>query len=70
MKYAVDRIEENIAVLENIDTKEITKIDLAYLPIVKERDILKFENNLYIKDDDERERRNKLIREKLERLKK
>lgn len=70
MKYAVDRIEENIAILENIDTKEIVKIELSYLPVIKEQDILKFENNLYIKDDEEREKRNKLIREKLEKIKK
>ena len=36
MKFAVDRIEGSIAILENIETGEKTPVDLLILPIVKE----------------------------------
>lgn len=69
MKFAVDRIEGEYAILENIETGEKREELLTFLPIVKEKDILIFEDNLYKKDDAERQRRMKEIREKLERLK-
>lgn len=69
MKFAVDRIEGEYAILENIETGEKREELLTFLPIVKERDILVFEDNLYKKDDIERQRRMEEIREKLERLK-
>ena len=34
MKYAVDRIEDNIVVLENIETKEKKKVKKDLLPNV------------------------------------
>ncbi len=69
MKFAVDRIEGKYAILENIETGEKREELLTFLPIVKEKDILIFEDNLYKKDDAERQRRMEEIREKLERLK-
>ena len=69
MKFAVDRIEGEYAILENIETGEKREELLTFLPIVKEIDILIFEDNLYKKDDAERQRRMEEIREKLERLK-
>ena len=69
MKFAVDRIEGSFAILENIETGEKTPVDLLILPIIKEKDILVLEDNLYRKDDKEREERIKKIREKLDRLK-
>lgn len=69
MKFAVDRIEDDIAVLENIETGEKREVDVCNLPIIKERDILVFEDNLYKKDDKEREARMLKIREKLDKLK-
>ncbi len=69
MKFAVDRIEGEYAILENIETGEKREELLTFLPIVKEKDILIFEDNLYKKDDAERQRRMEEIREKLERLK-
>ena len=69
MKFAVDRIEGDYAILENIETGEKREELLTFLPIVKEKDILIFEDNLYKKDDAERQRRMEEIREKLERLK-
>lgn len=69
MKFAVDRIEGSIAILENIETGEKNSVDLLLLPVVKEKDILVFEDNLYRKDDKARDERMQKIREKLERLK-
>lgn len=69
MKFAVDRIEGEYAILENIETGEKREELLTFLPIVKEKDILIFEDNLYKKDNAERQRRMEEIREKLERLK-
>ena len=69
MKFAVDRIEGEYAILENIETGEKREELLTFLPIVKEKDILIFEDNLHKKDDAERQRRMEEIREKLERLK-
>ncbi len=68
-KYAVDRIENGFAVLENIKTREIKLVELLLLPVVKEKDILVYKDNLYMKDDKERRKRLKLISEKLKRLK-
>jgi hypothetical protein len=70
MKYAVDRIENNIAILENIEDKNIIEISLDLLPNgVKEKDILKLENENYVLDNDEKEERLRRIKEKMERLK-
>ena len=71
MKFAVDKIEDNVVVLENIDTKEIIAIlkkDLDFE--VKESDILVFIDNKYFKDDKEKENRLKIIQEKFNKVKK
>ncbi len=69
VQYAVDRIEENKAILENIETKEKKEISLNLLPKVKEKDILSFEDGIYKVDDNTRKDRERLMREKLEKLK-
>lgn len=69
MKYVVDRIEENFAVLENLETREKLEVELLALPIVKEGTVLVYEDNLYRIDDKAREERVNLIREKLNKLK-
>jgi len=47
-ELAVDRIEGNIAVCENIKTKEIHHINLSELPKdIKEGSILKWKNDKY-----------------------
>ena len=69
MKFAVDRIENGIVILENIENNEKREVDILSLPVVFEKDILVFEDGMYRKDDKEREDRRNLIREKLERLK-
>ena len=67
-KYAVDRIEEGFAVLENIKTREIKLVELLLLPVVKEKDILVYKDDLYMIDDEERRKRLKIIEEKLAKL--
>ena len=41
MKYAIDQIIDNIAILENIETKEKLEVDTKLLPKnVKEKNVL------------------------------
>ena len=48
MKYSIDRIENDIAVSENIDTNEIIEIEKSLLPEnIKESNIVIYENNKY-----------------------
>ena len=68
-KYAVDRIEENFAVLENLNTREIKLVELLLLPVVKEKDVIIYKDGFYQVDDKERRKRLKLIEEKLKKLK-
>lgn len=69
MIYIIDRIENNIAVLENKDTKEIINIPLNKLPSnLKEGNVLKYENNTYTKDTEEENNRKKTILEKFNKL--
>ena len=70
MKYSVDRIIDNIVVLENLDTKELLEIDIEKLPKnIKDGTILKLENNQYLLDEITQKTREETIREKTERLK-
>ena len=69
MKYAIDQIIDNIAILENIKTKEKLEVDTKLLPKnVKEKNILVEKNGKYFKDKKEEEARLKRIEEKLKRL--
>ena len=69
MKYALDRIEENIAILENIETGERRKISIQHLPPnIHEGTILKEKNNTYTIDIQEEEKRRKLIEDKFKKL--
>ena len=70
MKYSIDRIIEKIAILENLETKEIIEVNLEDLPQdIKDGTILKLENNKYIFDQETQKTREETIREKMERLK-
>lgn len=70
MNYAVDRINENIATIENIINKEKKEVPLELLPKnVKEGSIITLENDTYILNSNEEEARRKIIEEKLNRLK-
>ena len=69
MKYALDRIEENIAILENIKTGEKINVSIFKLPSnIHEGTILKQENNTYIIDTKEEEERRRKIQEKFKKL--
>lgn len=69
MKWAVDEIIDNIAVLENIETLEKLEVDISLLPyFVHEGSILISQDNKYILDETEEERRRRLIEEKFKRL--
>lgn len=69
MKYAVDKIENNIALLEDINTKEKKEINISFLPNnVKEGNVLIEEENFRLDKNSEANRR-KLIQDKLNKLK-
>lgn len=71
MKYAIDRIEENIVILEDINTKEKIEVEKEVLPLnIKDGTILIYENNEYKLDLNEEELRRKRIQERFNRLRK
>lgn len=71
MKYAIDRIENSIAILEYLDTKEKKEVNIKDLPSsIKEGTILSYENNTYIINQDEELIRRKRILDKFNKLKK
>ena len=71
MKYSIDRIEENIAVLENIETKEIIEVAISLLPDnIKETNIVIYENNEYELDENTEETRKKDLLSRFNKLKK
>lgn len=70
MRYAVDSIVDEIAVLENIETKEKKHVNLNILPEeIQEGNILILEETYRIDKQYEKTRR-KTLEEKLEELKK
>lgn len=68
-KYIVDRIEGDIAVLEDLSTKKIKNVSIEKLPKVKEGDALKYENKEYTLDNETKSKREEDIKAKFERLK-
>ena len=69
MKYAIDKIENNVALLENIKDGSKKEVDIKMLPLnVKETDILSYNCKVYLVDNNEKEKRIKIIREKMEKL--
>ena len=71
MKYAVDKVEDDIVLLENIingEKKEIKKECFSF-PL-NETDIVLFENGIYKKDNKEKNERIKMIKAKMEALRK
>lgn len=70
MKYSVDEIIDDIIKLENLETREIIYINKSDVNFdIYENDILVLENNKYIKDDELKNKRVNMLKEKLERLK-
>ncbi len=71
MKFAVDKVEDDIVLLENILNGEkiiVKKEDFSF-PI-KETDIVIKKDDAYLKDDKEKEDRIKMIKAKMEALRK
>lgn len=71
MKYAVDKVEDDIVLLENIINGEkiMVKKENFSFP-VKETDIVIKKDGAYLKDDKEKEDRIKMIKAKMEALRK
>lgn len=66
MKFAVDRIEEDIVVLENIENNKVINVKRRCLPKkIKELDIVIYDGKDYVLDDSERLNRIKRIKEKM-----
>ena len=71
MKFSVDRIEEYMVVVQNLTTKEMIELPKNILPNnITDGSVIKFENNQYIIDVESQNEREKIIKEKMERLKK
>lgn len=71
MKYSIDKIENNIALLENIGNNELTEISIDLLPKeIEEGTILIKQDDKYIIDDKEKEKRKNDIINRFQRLKK
>lgn len=69
--FTIDRIEDNIVVLEKIKTKEKREIHRELLPSsIHEGAIVKFYNNNYILDNNEEEKRRREILERFQNLRK
>lgn len=71
MKYAVDKVEDDIVLLENIINGEKIMVKKEYFSFsVKETDIVIKKDGAYLKDDKEKEDRIKVIKAKMEALRK
>ena len=69
-KYSVDRIEEDIIVLENIDNKEIIEINKSELDFeVVDGNILRLVDGKFVLDKEIEVKRKESLRERLNRLK-
>ncbi len=66
--YSVDRIEGKIAVLISDGDKNRINVDISLLPNISESDILFFDGEKYLKDDNEKSVRIKRIESKLSKL--
>lgn len=71
MKYSVDRIENNVAILENIETKDIIEVETTLLPLnIKETNIVIYENGEYKLDIETEASRKKDLSSRFNNLKK
>ena len=71
MKYVVDRIENNIIILENLKDKSILEIPKDKINfLVKDGDVLYYDNNKFRLDLETKKKRIELIKEKFNKIKK
>ena len=69
MYFIVDRIEEDIVVCENLETREIENIEKYKLPEnIKQGVVIKLENGNYIVDIEKTDERRQIIHEKIKNL--
>lgn len=69
MEWIVDRIEENIAVLEQKITKEKKEVDITTLPFsLHEGSILTFKDEKYFLEEEKEFKRRKEIEERFKKL--
>ena len=69
MKFAVDKIENDMVVLENLSDNSIIEVPLILIPNVREKDIIMYENNTFKFDLEEKEKRELSIKERMAKLK-
>ena len=71
MMYSVDKIENDVATIENLLTKELINVKLKDLPNnVKEKGVLKYDGNSYMLDESLKEKRTRMLKDKMELLRK
>lgn len=71
MKYIVDRIENNIIILENLNDKSILEIPKDKINfLVKDGDVLYYDNDNFKLDLETKKKRIELIKEKFNKVKK
>lgn len=71
MKFSVDRIEGNIVVLENLESKEMIDVDISKFDFdVKDGCIVILENGIYKHDNITENAKKNCLRERLNKLKK
>lgn len=69
MKYAVDKIIDDIVLLENIETGQKEELSIMLLPSsIKEGSIIVYKEGTYYLDNKEEDRRRKEILERFMRL--
>lgn len=69
MKYVIDKIIDNIAVLENLNDNSKIEIDIKNLPKnIRDGSIVLFDNGKYILDLNLEDERRRLLKNRLNRL--
>jgi hypothetical protein len=68
MKYVCDRIEDEYAILEEMETKKKKKVNVKEIPTIMEGDIVYYMDDIYIIDYTAKEKRKDELREKLNTL--
>ena len=69
--FSINRIEDKIAVCENRENKKMINIHLSKLPLnIKENDIIKYINGVYILSKQETNSTKENIKEKFNKLRK
>lgn len=69
LKFIVERIEDDIASLENIETGDITNYNVSEIPFkIYEGDVLIFEEQMWKYDNEEKELRKSRIENKMKNL--